>query len=93
MFLDIPFHADLILLNKFCQNKIDQCLLKANANCIARDYWVGDEIYCLTAQKSKAHTVYTIPHQIHTVHTRIVMAMASSGAMVTTYSSITQQRA
>ena len=49
MFLNIPLHADLILLNKFCQNKIDQHLLKVNAKCIAKDYQVGDQIYCLTA--------------------------------------------
>ena len=47
--LDIPLHADLILLNKFRQNKINQRLLKANAKHIAKDYQVGDQIYCLTA--------------------------------------------
>ena len=48
MFLDIPLHTDLILLNKFRQNKINQRLLKANAKHITKDYRVGDQIYCLT---------------------------------------------
>ena len=44
MFLNIPFHAHLILLNKFHQSKIDQRLSKANAKHIPRDYRVGDQI-------------------------------------------------
>lgn len=69
MFLDIPFVADLVLLQRTRQMKIDERLLKANAKRHYQDYKVGDKVYALTDRKSKVQPVYTGPHTIETVHT------------------------
>lgn len=69
MFLDIPMMADLLLLQKTRQLKIDERLLRANAKRLFKDYKVGDRVYALTDRKSKVQPVYKGPFEVETVHT------------------------
>ena len=43
MLLDIPLTADLVQIQKFRQQKVDQWLLVANAHRISHNYSVGDQ--------------------------------------------------
>ena len=69
MFLDIPIVSDILTISKARQIKIDRRLIQANMKRRFYDYKVGDQVYCLTARKSKVHPVYTGPHAIESVHT------------------------
>ncbi len=69
MILDIPFQADLIMLQSMRQQKIDQRLISANARCISYDYQPGMNVYLLTARKSKLDPVYAGPYPIVLTHT------------------------
>ena len=44
MSLDIPLMGDLVQIQKFQQQKVDQQLLVANAHHISHDYSVGDQV-------------------------------------------------
>ena len=71
MFLDLPLTADIIALHATRQLKIDNRLLRANAQRIPHDFKVTENVFCLTdrSAKNKLKPVYTGPHLIETVHT------------------------
>ena len=67
MVLNIPFHTDLVMLRDKRQQKIDACLVCANARRMHYDFQPGMKVYVLT--KSKLNPVYQGLYEIVHVHT------------------------
>ena len=68
MVLNIPFEVDLLLLRDRRQLKIDERLIRDNANRSHVDYQPGMKVYVLTARKSKLDKVYSGPYPIEATH-------------------------
>ena len=68
MALNIPYQADLLLLQEKRQQKIDQRLLHANAKRQYFDYQPGMKVYLLTDRKSKLQPVHKGPYDIVNTH-------------------------
>ena len=71
MYLDLPFVADLLTLQQMRQGQIDKQLLQANAQRLARDWRVGEQVLVRNALKAGSKLVPTFrgPYPILTVHT------------------------
>ena len=69
MILNIPYQANLLLLQQHRQKKIDNRLIRANAKRSFIDYQPGMMVYVLTARKSKLDPVYEGPFEIMQTHT------------------------
>ena len=69
MILNIPYQANLLLLQQHRQKKIDDRLIRANAKRSFIDYQPGMMVYVLTARKSKLDPVYEGPFEIMQTHT------------------------
>ena len=69
MIMDIPFVADLQLLQQHRQQIVDRNLIAANQRRFAHDYNVGDQVLKLTYKPDKLQPRATGPFTIETVHT------------------------
>ena len=68
MVLNIPFHADLLMLRDKRQQKIDSRLVYANARRTFHDYQPGMQVYLLTG-RDKLDAVYKGPYPVVATHT------------------------
>ena len=78
MVLNIPCHADLLLLQEKRQQKIDMRLIRANAKRKFVDYQPGMQAHSLTGRKSKLNEVYKGPYEIVYTHTNGTVAIRLS---------------
>ncbi len=71
MFLDLPLYADILTLQKHCQQLVDNCLLHANAQRIPHDYKVGDHVLkkAVLSLSNKLWPSFSGPFPIIAVHT------------------------
>ena len=69
MILNIPFQADLLLLQEKRQKNIDDRLVRANEKRSLIDFQPGMQVYVLTSRKSKLDPVYDGPYEIIRTHT------------------------
>ena len=71
MFLDLPFVADLIAIQKMRQRQVDMRLIRANAQRISKDWKVGDMVLVRGSTKSsdKAYPRFRGAYPIIRVHT------------------------
>ena len=68
MLLNIPFIADLQLLQERREQLIHQQLLRANRSRISYDYRQGDEVLVLTYKPDKLETRAVGPFRIEQIH-------------------------
>ena len=69
MLLDIPFQADLIMLQQKRQQQIDNRLIRENSKRKFYDYQPGQQVYVLRDRNSKIDAVFDGPYVIERVHT------------------------
>ena len=68
MVLNVPYHADLLLLQEKRQQKIDMRLIRANAKRKFIDCQPGMQVHLLTGRKSELNEVCKGPHEIVYAH-------------------------
>jgi hypothetical protein len=69
MVMNIPFMADLNLIQQHRQHLIDERLLANNRKRFAHDYQPGQEVLKLVYEPDKLAPRATGPYRIHSVHT------------------------
>ena len=69
MVLNIPYQADLLLLQTNRQQQINQRLVRANAKRSHFDFQPGTNVYVKTSRKSKMDPVFEGPFSIVRTHT------------------------
>ena len=67
--LDIPFHADLQMLQRHHQKLVDERLSRQNAKRKYFDFQPGQRVMVLTNRNSKLQPVWEGPYNIENVHT------------------------
>jgi hypothetical protein len=69
MLMNLPVVADFMLLKERRQLKIDQALLKANAQRVRHDYQPGQAVWMKTKDPWKLHRKWDGPFNVMRVHT------------------------
>ena len=81
MLLDIPFHANLQMLQHHQQKLVDERLLRQNAKRKCFVFQPGQRVMVLTNRNSELQPVWEGPYNIETVHTNGTVTVRYSPEM------------